>query len=1270
MIRRFRFHQLLALVFGIVAAIPVIILGFALHTYLSDRIKEDITHNNMLLAMSVRREIQVVLEHPTSLLRQIAESFSADQVKGGVLEHADALLGAIVGSSVGFEAVFLLDKNGVIVATASENARGMPADEFVGLSMAGHEYFKFVKETGGTYWSNVVPSVRSGNPSVTFSLPADEGVIVGILNLTRLNSIVAEMGAARGGNVLVADKIGVLILSGNSQRMLQGMNLSGLDIVKDGLAGTEGTFEYVDQNIAKLGSVLHVANAGWLVIVSKDLVDAFAPLRRLEYISLAAVFLSLILAVLAAVMMARRMTGPLSQFAADVRRMALGDYGYSPHISGYAEIDDLAGDFAVMSENLRERETEIRESEARLRAVIDSSPAAIFLKDIHGRFLLVNKVFADHCEMSVDDVIGKTISEVRDEDFASMATDTDRWVIKSGQVLEYEVRETDHGGNNRDLMVAKFPIRNDEGVLTGIGAVSTDVTERKRLESELQDIAERVSGVTGPDFFQSLVSELAELIGADMAFVGRPIPGNTARIEMISLHVNGATATPVSYELRGSPCENVVGREACIYPTDVQRLFPEDYLLAEANADGYAGAPLFDSQGGTLGLIAVVHSKPIERNDRCVAALRIFAARAGAELERVRAEDELSRSEADFHLLFDGIGSGAAIHEIICDADGTPCDYRFIDVNPAFERLTQISREDILGKTVREVMPNTEQYWIDTFGRVALTGQPASFENFAQELDKYFDVAAFSPTPGQFAVTFTDVTERRRAEYALRSSEADLRGILDNMIDTFFRLDKERTFMILSPSFDRLFGISAVEGVGRSISDFFSNPGDADRLFAAMEENDGHVEGFEVRAQRANSESFWLSVTARQVTDDTGRVVGAEGIARDISQRKDTEDALRRSQRMETIGQLTGGVAHDFNNLLGVIIGNLDFLKEILEVEEVAEKRISGALRAAWRGADLTKRLLAFARRDSEAATPVDLNASIDGMRPMLARTLTGKIEVHTDLADGLWSTEIDEGDFEDAILNLSINARDAMKNGGRLRIRTANVAIERADAMRYPNTAPGEYVEISVVDTGGGMTPEVRDRVFEPFFTTKAPGEGTGLGLSMVYGFVRRSGGTVRIDSTLGSGTEIHIILPRAIGVPDSADSIAQPPTTIPGGSESVLVVDDEPELRHLVEDYLSGLGYKTISAENAKQALGVLEDAEHIDLLFSDVVMPGGMSGEVLAERAVRLRPDIKVLLTTGFTNEAAKVAGAQTYSGEILPKPFRRDDLARKIREILDD
>ena len=1269
MIRRAQFHRVLALVFGVVAAIPVIVLGVVLHAYLAEQISAEITRNNMLLATSVRREINALFQQPVSLLGEIGDRIDRHRQNDGLQPYDALLIDTVVKSNLGFEAVYLLNHRGKIIAAGFQEDLVSGRNEVVGLSMAGQEYFQVVKETGDTYWSNVSSSMRSGEPLLTVSRPSGDGVIVGTLNLARLDRIVADMGAARGVEVSVTDKTGVLIISRHHWRDVQGVNLGGLVVVERGMAGEEGTYEYTDMDVEKLGSVVRVANTGWLVIVSQDMAQAFAPLRLLEFIAFAAVLLSLALATMAAIVLSRRLTKPLSRFAADVRRISTGEYGFSLEVSGYAEIDELAADFETMSENLRRRETEIRESETKLRAVIDSSPAGIFLKDLDGRYLLANKEYAGRSGMTVDEVIGKTVEEIQDETIVGKATETDREVIETGRICEFELHRVDPAGRARDFMVTKFPIKNSEGMVTGIGAVSTDVTERKQAETELQKIAERVSSVTGVDFFKLLVAELAELVDVDVALVGRLVPGHHARIETIAVFANGTAAEPITYDLPGSPCENVVGKQPCVYKSGVQQLFPGDELLAEINANGYVGAPLFDSQGLQLGLIAIMDSEPIQRVERCLATLRIFAARTAVEMERLRAEEELRQSEFHYHLLFDGIGSGVAIHEIICDADGEPIDYRFLDANPAFERLTGSRRKDIVGKTVLEVWPDTEQYWIETYGRVALTGEPAFFENYAQELDKYFDVVAFSPTHGQFAVTFTDVTERRRAEDALRSSEEDLRGILDNMIDTFFRTDIEGTILILSPSFERLFGISILDAVGQNVSSFLVDPAGRHSLTAAMEQNDGRVSGFELRARRSTGEEFWLSITARQVLDESGQAVGIEGIIRDISQRKETEDALRRSQRMEAIGQLTGGVAHDFNNLLGVVIGNLDFLKEILDVEEIAEKRIAGALRAAWRGADLTKKLLAFARRDPGTPVSIDLNRVVESMRAMLARTLTEKIDVHAELSEGLWLTEIDEGDFEDAILNLAINARDAMLEGGRLNVRTANVVLSGADTGRYPDAALGEYVEISVADNGSGMTPEVRERVFEPFFTTKVTGEGTGLGLSMVYGFVRRAKGSVYIETAPGAGTDVRLLLPRTVSIAEAAEAQSQSINNIRGGHETILVVDDETELRRLVEEYLSRLGYRTLGAENARDALGALKSGQDIDLLFSDIVMPGGMSGEVLAEQAIQMRPGIKVLLTTGFTHGMVRDGKATTLGAEVLPKPFRRDELAKRIRTMLD-
>jgi signal transduction histidine kinase/CheY-like chemotaxis protein len=393
-----------------------------------------------------------------------------------------------------------------------------------------------------------------------------------------------------------------------------------------------------------------------------------------------------------------------------------------------------------------------------------------------------------------------------------------------------------------------------------------------------------------------------------------------------------------------------------------------------------------------------------------------------------------------------------------------------------------------------------------------------------------------------------------------------------------------------------------------------------------------------------------------------------------IEQREKVEEALRQSQKMEAIGQLTGGVAHDFNNLLQVILGNLERLGRRLpggSPAAAAEHRlIEAASRAAGRAATLTQRLLAFSRRQPLAPKSLDLNRLMASLLDLLGRTLGETIRVETVLAGGLWRVFADENQLENALLNLAVNARDAMPQGGRLTLETQNVRLDEAYAKSQEEVRPGDYVLVSVSDTGVGMTKEVLARAFDPFFTTKDIGQGTGLGLSQVYGFVRQSGGHVRIDSAPGQGASIKLYLPRFFEL-DTLDTQAAAPQPVPLGHrhETILIVEDEADVRSFTRDTLRELGYEVREAANGPAALQALERNPGLRLLFTDIGLPGGLNGRQLADEARRRWPGIRVLLTTGYTRDALIRHGRLDPGVELLVKPFTEADLARKIRDVLD-
>jgi len=407
-------------------------------------------------------------------------------------------------------------------------------------------------------------------------------------------------------------------------------------------------------------------------------------------------------------------------------------------------------------------------------------------------------------------------------------------------------------------------------------------------------------------------------------------------------------------------------------------------------------------------------------------------------------------------------------------------------------------------------------------------------------------------------------------------------------------------------------------------------------------------------------------------------------LARQIAERDHAEEALRVSearlrqvQKMETIGQLTGGVAHDFNNLLTVMLGGLDSIeRQIAEIPEspaiAAIKRSSGmALKAVDRAATLTHRLLAFSRRQPLEPKPIDANRLVADMSELLRRTLGETIDLETVLAGGLWSVTADPNQLENSLLNLAVNARDAMPEGGKLTIETGNTYLDEAYVAKLVEPLPpGQYVMIAVSDTGAGMDSVTLERAFEPFFTTKDIGRGTGLGLSQVYGFVLQSQGYVRIYSELGQGTVVKLYLPRRVGADDGSDVGANHRVSaLVGEGETVLVVEDHEDLRSYSTGAVSELGYHVLEAADAKTALAIVESGVPIDLLFTDVVLPGGMNGRQLADAAMKSRPKLKVLFTTGYTRNAIVHNGQLDPGIQLLGKPFTYSDLAVKIRSVLD-
>jgi PAS domain S-box-containing protein len=546
--------------------------------------------------------------------------------------------------------------------------------------------------------------------------------------------------------------------------------------------------------------------------------------------------------------------------------------------------------------------------------------------------------------------------------------------------------------------------------------------------------------------------------------------------------------------------------------------------------------------------------------------------------------------------------------------------------------------------------------------------------------------------------TILDLTYRKAAEEALRERSEEFYALADNMPALAWMAYADANIFWYNRRWYEFTGTTPETQTGwgwESVHHPDTLPTVVKRWTECLKEGTPFEMTFPLR--NANGEYRPFLTRAVPIRDDQGNIVRWFGTNVDISEqveaekaltrlnetletrvteevalRMEAEEALRQSQKMETLGQLTGGIAHDFNNLLQIITGNLDILQRTIPTDSPRLKRsVENAMKGAERAAVLTQRLLAFSRRQPLVPKIFNPNKLVGGMSELLFRSIGETVAIETVFEPELWRVEADPNQLENALLNLAVNARDAMPDGGKLLIETANTTFDREHPENESGTFAGEYVVICVSDTGLGMDAATAERAFDPFFTTKEVGKGTGLGLSMVYGFVKQTGGHLKIDSAPGEGTRVKVYLPRHHGEEVDVD-IKVAPDAAPQGEngETILVCEDDDDVRAYSAQSLRELGYRVMEAANGQAALGLLEDANgSVDLLFTDIVLPGGMTGAIVAERARKIQPGLKVLFTTGYARDAIVHHGRLDPGVELLSKPFSYADLAARVRELLD-
>jgi len=598
-------------------------------------------------------------------------------------------------------------------------------------------------------------------------------------------------------------------------------------------------------------------------------------------------------------------------------------------------------------------------------------------------------------------------------------------------------------------------------------------------------------------------------------------------------------------------------------------------------------------------------------------------------------------------------------------------DWRLIYANPAATRIWGRDLNMFMGKSIHDSIGIAP----DNRFRLAYmaskqNGEPIAFSGYSEIFAAWVDVRGYPHADG-YVILFRAAspdqpiarrTENERERETLRSIN---QRIFDTSLDLILVVDRQGFFLRVIPSARAILGYRPDDMTGRNGKEFVYQ-GD----LAVTRENmrvarRGQIpRNFECRYVHKDGHPVPLAWTGVWSEPDQQYFF----IGRDMSERVLLESQLRQAQKMEAVGQLTGGVAHDFNNILTVIIGMTEILSQELASNSSLAPLVAAVDEAASRGAQLTQRMLAFARKQPLQARNLDLNEVVTRAATMLQRMLGEDIALKSVLADSLWEAFADPSQVEDAILNLAVNARDAMPKGGELVIETLNAVLDENYAAQNAEVSPGEYVAISIKDSGTGIPPDVLEHVFEPFFTTKEVGRGTGLGLSMVYGFAKQSRGHVKIYSEVGHGTRVMVYLPRAAAAGEEAET-TQPARAHPVGRETVLVVEDSDAVRKVAVRILQGLGYQVREAADGPSALAILREPTEIDLLFTDLIMPNGIGGQELLTRARALRPGLRALFTSGYSERFIKDRGSTQEGVALLSKPYRSQSLADAVRTALD-
>ena len=879
---------------------------------------------------------------------------------------------------------------------------------------------------------------------------------------------------------------------------------------------------------------------------------------------------------------------------------------------------------------IKEIEERTKRSEEEKALILNSVAELITFQDRDLRVIWANKSAGNSVNQKPEELIGRHCYEIwhgRESVCENCPVDK---AIKTGEFHSNEIRTPD----GRVWFIKGYPVKDEKGEVIGAIEVTTEITEKVKLEGRIKEQQKYFEGI-----FEF----------SPLAMVITDRYGKIIRINPEFERLFGWKED----EVRGVFLDDII-----IEPERKEEAISITNKVAEGGSVIVEGIRL--KKDKTPVFVTII-GHPIVVNDEVIAQMGIYR----DITEKKRMEEALIESEEKFRTLAEKSLAGIYLFQ-----DGV-----FKYVNPKFEEIFGYSAEELIDKLGPKDLTHPDDWWIvDENVRKRLRGEAkhVHYEFRGLRKDKkvinvevYGSVVNYKGKPAIIG-TLQDITERKLAEEALKKSEEKFRSLFEESKDGIFISTPEGKIIDANPAMVEMYGYSSKDELLQTpIENLYMNPKERDEYRKKLEE-EGFVKDYEIRGRKKDGTPITLLETSTAVKDESGKVIAYRGIIRDVTAQKKMEEQLIQSVKMEAIGRLAGGIAHDFNNILTVISGSAELLLPKFPPDSFEHKKIKQIIDSSRRAIDLTKQLMTVSKRGISEPVVLNVNEVIKEMEDMLKRLIGEDIKFDLYLNPDLKNVKADRSQIEQVIMNLVVNARDAMPKGGELEIKTENVFLDENYCKIYPGLKEGEYVLISISDTGVGIPPEIMPKIFEPFFTTKK--EGSGLGLSTVYWIVKQLGGNVTVYSEVGKGTTFKIYIPVCREEVMKKEKI-QEAEDYPEGNEVLLVIEDEKEIIEYIEDVLKPLGYKIISGSSEKEILEKLEKFEgEVHLLLTDVILPD-KSGPEIAKTLVSKIPNLKIIFMSGYPEEKLHVSEIIEGKVNFISKPFSPSALARKVREVLD-